>query len=559
LDNLEAAHKTKDSSWTKAVDEVWAKPIVKEVATLAAAAVVVELAARYGGRVLEDSAPVAEAAVAAVKRVEPEGGMLTAKLEKLGIGGIGNASTSVAVEVEEVGSISARTAQDAIAASRVMESKSIAQLSGEESIGTVNTGEPESVVQRLRQIGSRDGATKIAAPEVATEEIAKPAIVRVDGNRIDAVMNKPQNVLALTDKLVAGTRTWGNIMPLRDKAIKAELSYYSAVEKAEARIQSKGFDFNPYNLSNKQLTALRDFPGLEGTRGSIGTVIRRKEVSLARDQDLHQELSKRARDLTSGMQSFSRAHEIPSPTVKISALQKRTGGVYSENNVILNSDSVIEKARNPMAIETSVHEFTHHDQLLAVVMRKADLMGIKTSASPEEIRIINDSTGFNSTEKQVERILNLRAGRRLSTEAEERADRIAESKQTMNKIIKPGTLDEFRDWHDTIASQSAHENVATLFGPDGGRMAAALAIDFEHSARANEVVSSFAPAFDKLGNWSMAFNKRIGQQIEEQLQKSRILVDMAENKYDRAYGSAFYENEAWNNGNLSLEHIFSSK
>jgi hypothetical protein len=147
----------------------------------------------------------------------------------------------------------------------------------------------------------------------------------------------------------------------------------------------------------------------------------------------------------------------------------------------------------------------------------------------------------------------------LSTEAEERADRIAESKQTMNKIIKPGTLDEFRDWHDTIASQSAHENVATLFGPDGGRMAAALAIDFEHSARANEVVSSFAPAFDKLGNWSMAFNKRIGQQIEEQLQKSRILVDMAENKYDRAYGSAFYENEAWNNGNLSLEHIFSSK
>ena len=529
MDNSEAAHKTKASLWAKAIDEVWAKPIVKEVTGVAAAAVVIGLAARYGGRALEGSAPLAEQAATILKSVEPEGGMLTGTLEKLGVGN----ATSLVAEAEGVDSISARTAQEAIAVPSSVNSKSIVQFSGEE-IGTVNSGEPESVVQRLRRIGSTEGATNvtkssislpeiskpgIASREVAAEEIAKPAIITVDGNRIGAVMNKPQNVLALTDKLVASTKNWGNIMPLRDKAIKAELSYYSAVEKAEARMQGKGFTFVPYNLSNKQLSALRDFPGLEGTRGSLGTVIRRREVSLARDQDLHQELSKRARNLTSGMQSFSRAHELPSPTVKISALDERTGGLYGDNNVILNSDSVIEKARNPVAIETSVHEYTHHDQLVAIVNRKADLMGIRTPASPEEIRIINDSTGFNSTEKQVARILKLRAGRRLTSEAEERADRLAESQQNMNKILKLRTLDEFRDWHVAIESQSTHENIATLFGPDGERMAAALAVDFERSARANEVVSSFAPAFDKIGGWSMAFHRRIVQQIEEQLQK----------------------------------------
>jgi len=129
------------------------------------------------------------------------------------------------------------------------------------------------------------------------------------------------------------------------------------------------------------------------------------------------------------------------------------------------------------------HELTHVEQLYLLANRKADVLGIKAVPTPQQATELSDLMEANLSFTTPDRLLFFlkhRAGRPLTDEAAERADRIGASFSDLGKAMTKVDFTARASAIDKIKTTSPRNTIDWLFnGDDGKDLAATLTGEYD--------------------------------------------------------------------------------
>lgn len=402
--------------------------------------------------------------------------------------------------------------------------------------------------------GALTQAAKVESLAGETAALAKPAIV-TRSEQIGSVLSNPTNVQELAQGLFDRAKTWPSLDRSVRRIERAQEKLGTATEQLNDTLRSRGIADDVSILTNAELQALGRSPALQaGDTASIRGVLTKRRTFLSSQDDLLTAIDGRANSWQNEINQFAGRHNLPEAVFESRRVEVTAQGRYG--NGVANVDPAFMIRGNDVqfATKVAVHEVTHHEQGYLMISRQADKMGVGVQPTPDQIlgisRVLPSS---HSSPDWITDALYARAGRRLSRDAEARADRLLASEAALDDVMKPGEIKFHRQWFDSLEKRSAKDSIAELFGPKGETVARVLAVD-GHGARA--MLDRYASAHARLDKpWSPTFTSRMQSMLTEDLNRARKLIDDKESTYDTAYRSAYHEQEAWRNGSIALEHV----
>lgn len=530
----EAAHnRAHGQTWTDFASETWAKPETKQIVGVAATVGAVALGIRFGGISFTRGLASAEKNVAGlfdavpgvIERVAPKGADLAPSLLEKSAPGLAEHSVPGLAE------------------------QANAHLTGGDL--RMAKGMPRNSI-----LGS-DHPVPLAANSngQTVESIAKPAVIRADKALIGSVMDKPENVIKLTDKLHAEAASWPDFVPLQRRAGVAADRLEQTYERLGTKLSAKGFDLDLVNMSDQQLAHLKEMPGLGSSARDLQTLINRR-VELNASYDVYNtEVENAGRVWTGTINKFSRTHGLPSARVEFKN-DDINFGTYFDRTLNIDRDLLTAQPKGIKAVQTGIHEYTHHEQQFLEISRLADRMNLGRAASSDEVAAIQYYMHDRVSAKTVTRYLDIRNGRSLNSEAELRAERLLDSQIGFRSVMHESAIKDHISTYDRFAEQTTKDVIASLYGPDGASLAAHLAADSADSPLAQRVLSDFAGANARLDKpWSDAYLRRVRTSLNNYIDRGRMLMDDRMRAYKHAYSASYHEQEAFANDALALEHL----
>lgn len=284
----EAAHnRAHGQTWTDYAADTWAKPETKEIVGVAATVGAVALGIRFGGISFTRGLASTEKNVAGL-------------FERAVPGVIERAAPKVADSAPNLLDHAAPGLAERVNP----------HLTGGD-LGMVK-GMP-----RISVLGSDHPVPVAANSNVqAVESIAKPAVLRTDKLLIGSVMDKPDNVIKLTDKLHADVAAWPDFVALERRAGAAAERLEQTYERLGTKLTAKGFNLDLMNMSDQQLVHLKEMPGLGSSSRGLQTLIDRRNELNAGYGAYKAEVENAGRVWTGTVNKFSRSHGLPSARVE---------------------------------------------------------------------------------------------------------------------------------------------------------------------------------------------------------------------------------------------------
>jgi hypothetical protein len=538
----EAAHnRAHGQTWTDYAADIWAKPETKEIVGVAATVGAVALGIRFGGISFTRGLASAEKNVAGlldavpgvIERAAPEVADLAPSLLEKSAPGLAGHTVPGLGEHSVPGLVE----------------RANAHLTGGD-LGMVKMMPRNSVL-------GADHPVPVAANSngPTIESIAKPAVLRTDKEQIGSVMDKPENVIKLTDRLHADVASWPDFVPLQRRAGVAADRLEKTYERLGTKLSAKGFDLDLVNLSAQQLAHLKEMPGLGSSARDLQTLVTRRDELNASYGVYNSEVENAGRVWTRTINRFSRTHGLPSARVEFKS-DDINFGTYLDRTLNIDRDLLIEQPTGIKAVQTGVHEYTHHEQQFLEISCLADRMNLGRAASSDEVAAIQYYMHDRVSAKTVTRFLDIRNGRSLNSEAELRAERLLDSQIRFRSVMHESAIKDHISTYDWFAEQTTKDVIASLYGPDSARLAAHLAADSADSPLAQRVLNDFAKANARLDKpWSDAYLRRVRTSLNDYIDRGRMLMDDRMRAFKHAYSASYHEQEASANDALALEHL----
>lgn len=530
---------SKEQTWTELAGDTWARPETKEVVAISAAVGAMAIGLSFGGNKLEIIANTERNISGLV-----ESGLVKAA-KSLGREASTQLKSPVLVSSAEKAIANAKVlAESERPATAIADLKS---TPGELHMAAASKGSVD--------LHSRTAIITETVPPPLPEVPAKPAILSPDRNQIGSIMDKPDNVIRLTDRLYADTAKWPNMAPLEKRAVSAADKLEASIERLTKKLSAKGISIDPMEMSEKQLTHLQQMPGLESTARTLQTFMDRRNQSYASFSELRDERIKAAKLWTGTVNKFSRSHGLPSAKIEFNSDPENYGS-YGNRLITIENDLVTYRPEHIKAVSTGIHEYTHHDQDFLAVCRFADRMNLGRTASKDELDALSYFMQGRVSDRNLARYLTIRDGRNLSANAEERAEKLIDSQITFRAIMPKSQIQEHNATYDMFAQEPTKDIIRSLYGTDGARLSAHLSTESFDSSRTHNLLAEFAPAHARIEKpWSDAYTRKIRASLDDYIQRGRMLMQDKQRIFDHAYAASFHENEAFGNGTIALEHL----
>lgn len=141
--------------------------------------------------------------------------------------------------------------------------------------------------------------------------------------------------------------------------------------------------------------------------------------------------SQRAGEVQAAMDKFADEHGLPRVKVKADFRTGASSGHYQDGVISLNGGDLLSGKRPADIAETMYHEFVHNEQDALIIRSIADSAGVGKTASPEQIKRMqetyNQQAGGKLSDDHLNEVLRVRDGRNLSSEELARAERLKQS------------------------------------------------------------------------------------------------------------------------------------